>query len=213
MIMISYIYFLKWVYLFSKLNFYDKFSFNFWKNTICQESNNCKVKSDDFSLKKETICNDYCKELGCIINNSFNNNETTVELLKNESFIDKQQQQQQHYDYNKSNELVIYYKKFIKNLLDYLNKKDDLNIWISRYEKDILKEFLTNNINKTRGLIEETTNILNSFLRFIQFNSNDDNDDDKTTQQNDFKAYSLIITVLLLLTTFFLFCFFLILNI
>jgi hypothetical protein len=109
--------------------------------------------------------------------------------------------------------LVIYYKKFIKNLLDYLNKKDDLNIWISRYEKDILKEFLTNNINKTRGLIEETTNILNSFLRFIQFNSNDDNDDDKTTQQNDFKAYSLIITVLLLLTTFFLFCFFLILNI
>lgn len=101
--------------------------------------------------------------------------------------------------------MVIYYKKFIKNLLDYLNKKDDLNIWISRYEKDILKEFLTNNINKTRGLIEETTNILNSFLRFIQFNSNDYNDDDKTTQQNDFKAYSLIITVLLLLTTFFLF--------
>lgn len=90
-------------------------------------------------------------------------------------------------------------------MLDYLNKKDDLNIWISRYEKDILKEFLTNNINKTRGLIEETTNILNSFLRFIQFNSNDYNDDDKTTQQNDFKAYSLIITVLLLLTTFFLF--------
>jgi len=110
--------------------------------------------------------------------------------------LKEQQQQQQQYDYNNdnsnSNELVIYYKKFIKNLLDYLNKKDDLNIWISRYEKDILKEFLTNNINKTRGLIEETTNILNSFLRFIQFNSNDD----QTTQQNDFKAYSLIITVL-----------------